>query len=224
MKITNANLMRWAGACALIGGLCYVFVGIFHPANVPASVVTTRWQIVHVVVCVMPFFGLLGLVGIYARQAVKAGWIGLVGFVFLSLWMVAIEGFSFVEAFILPHMATASPALVDAWMKMFNGGTPTISLGVLPTLWTLTAPIYILGGLLFGIATFRARIFPRGAAVLLALGTLLAPVAGLLSLAAMPKIAIPTGLALAWLGYALMTERQAPAAQIPSQPAVKATA
>ena len=122
-------------------------------------------------------------------------------------------GFSFVEAFILPHLATATPAFVEAWMKMFNGGTSNIDLGVLPTLWTLTAPIYILGGLLFGIATFRAGILPRGAAVLLALGTVLAPVAALLSLSAQPKIAIPTGLALAWLGYALMTEQRTPSAQ-----------
>jgi hypothetical protein len=32
----------------------------------------------------------------------------------------------------------------------------------------------------------------------------LAPVAKLLSLTAQPKIAIPTGLVLAWLSYALM--------------------
>ena len=113
MKITSANLMRWAGACALIGGLCYVFVGVFHPANVPASVVTTRWQIVHVVVCVMPFFGLLGLVGNYVRQAVKAGWIRPGWLRLPESVDRAIEGFSFVEAFILPHLATASPALVE---------------------------------------------------------------------------------------------------------------
>ncbi|MFF5292218.1 hypothetical protein [Paractinoplanes globisporus] len=223
MRITNANLMRWAGLCAVIGGLCYVFVGIFHPANVPASVITTRWATVHVVACAMSFFGLLGLVGLYARQAVKSGWLGLAGFILLSLWMVVSMGFSFVEAFILPHMATASPALVDGWMKMFNGGTSTMNLGALPTLWTLTGPVYILGGLLFGIATFRARILPRGAAVLLALGTALAPLAGQLSLAAQPKIAIPTGLALAWLGYALMVERQAPAVPVEDHQAIQAT-
>jgi hypothetical protein len=211
MKITNANLMRLAGFSALIGGLCYVFVGVFHPANVPASVTTTRWETVHVIVCAMSVFGVLGLAGIYARQAVKTGWLGLIGYVLLSMWMVVVMGFSFVEAFILPHLASTTPALADAWMKMFNGGTSKLSLGVLPTLWTLTGPMYILGGLLFGIATFRARILPRGAAVLLALGTVLAPpLAALLSLSAQPKIAIPTGLALAWLGYALMTERQAP--------------
>jgi hypothetical protein len=40
--------------------------------------------------------------------------------------------------------------------------------------------------------------------VLLVPGTELALVAKLLSLTAQPKIAIPTGLALAWLSYALM--------------------
>jgi hypothetical protein len=219
MKITNANLLRLAGLSALVGGLCYVFVGVFHPPNVPASVTTTRWRTVHVIACAMSFFGLLGLVGIYARQAVKAGWLGLIGLVLLSLWMVVIMGFSFVEAFILPRLAATTPALADGWMKIFNGGTSRINLGVLPTLWTLTAPMYIGGGVLFGIATFRARILPRGAAVLLALGTALAPVAALLSRAAQPKVAIPTGLALAWLGYALMTEKQPPAASVDDQAA-----
>ena len=51
----------------------------------------------------MSFFGVLGLAGLYARQAMKAGWLGLAGFVLLSLWMVLIMGFSFVEAFILPQ-------------------------------------------------------------------------------------------------------------------------
>ena len=56
----------------------------------------------------------------------------------------------------------------------------SVDLGGLPTVWTLTAPIYMLGGLLFGIATFRAGILPRWAGVLLAVGTALAPVAALL--------------------------------------------
>jgi hypothetical protein len=222
MKIATANLIRLAGLSALIGGLCYVFVGVFHPANVSASVTTTRWATVHVIACAMSFFVLLGLAGIYARQAVQSGWLGLVGYVMLSLWFVLIMGFTFVEAFILPHSAIVTPAFVEGWMGMLNGDPSKINLGVLPTLWTLSGPVYILGGLLFGIATFRAHILPRGAAVLLALGTALAPVAALLSLAAQPKIAIPTGLALAWLGYALMTERQTPAVERNDQ-AVKST-
>ena len=168
LTITPYNLMRWAGFSALVAGICYAFVGVFHPANVPSSVTTTRWEIVHIVACAMCFFGLLGMAGLYARQAVKTGWLGLAGYLLLSLWFVLIMGFSFVEAFILPHVATASPALVQAWMGMFNGPARTFNIGALPTIWTLTGPVYILGGLLFGIATFRAAILPRWAGVLLA--------------------------------------------------------
>jgi hypothetical protein len=88
-----------------------------------------------------------------------------------------------------------------------------MNLGALPTIWTLTAPMYMLGGLLFGIATLRAGFLSRWAAVLLAAGTLLAPVAALLSLELQPKMAIPVGLALAWLGYALWSERREQVAQ-----------
>ena len=208
MTITTSTLMRWAGLSALVAGICYVLVGIFHPANVPSSVTTTRWEIVHVIACTMSFFGLLGMAGLYARQAVKTGWLGLLGYILLSLWLVVIMGFSFVEAFVLPHVATASPGFVHAWMGMFNGPAGEFNLGALPTIWTLTGPVYILGGLLFGIATFRAGVLPRWAGALLAASTVLAPTAALLPNASQPKIAIPMGLALAWLGYALWSERR----------------
>ena len=220
MHTSNANVIRLGGLCAILGGLFYVLVGVFHPTNLPASVTTAPWSIVHVLACAMSFFGLLGIAGIYARQAAKAGWLGLLGFVLLSLWFVLIMGFSFVEAFVLPQLATVAPAFVQGWMGMFNGDASPTDLGALPVLWTITGPLYIAGGVLFGIATFRAHILPRGAAVLLALGTALAPVASLLPLTAQPKIAIPAGLAVAWLGYALLVERPAPATD-PNERSVK---
>lgn len=208
MKMTSHDLMRLAGISALVAGICYVLVGVFHPPNVAASVTTTRWAIVHVIACAMSFFGVLGLAGLYARQALKTGWLGLIGYLLLSLWLVLIMGFSFVEAFVLPQVATSLPAFVQAWMGMFNGPAGAFDLGALPTIWTLSGPIYILGGLLFGIATFRGGILPRYAGALLAISTVLAPTAALLPNASQPKIAIPAGVALAWLGYALWSERR----------------
>ena len=203
------KLLRLAGLSALLAGICYVLVGLFHPPHVASSVTTTSWLVVHVLACAMSFFGLLGMAGLYARQAAKSGWLGLVGYVLLSLWLTVIMGFSFVEAFILPHLAGPEPALIEAWMGIFYGPAGTFDLGVISTIWALTAPLYILGGLLFGIATFRARILPRWAGALLAVSTALSPVAGLLlSNAAQPKIAVPLGIALAWLGYSLLSERR----------------
>jgi hypothetical protein len=157
----------------------------------------------------MCFFGLLGITGIYARQVKESGRLGLAGYLLLSLWLVLMMGFTFVEVFILPVLATATPSFVVGWMGMFSGPAGGMDLGVLPTVWTLTAPIYMLSGLLFGIATLRAGILSRWAAGLLAAGTLSAPVAALLPLELQPKTAVPVGLALAWLGYSLLTERRA---------------
>ena len=216
MKITTSKLIHWAGLSALLGGICYVLVGLFHPANIPSSVTTNTWAVVHVLACAMCFFGLLGMSGLYAKQAEKSGWLGLIGFVMISLWLVLIMGFSFVEAFILPALATAVPKLAESWMGMLNSSASPINLGVLPTLWTLSGPLYMFGGLLFGIATFRARILPRWAGVLFALGCFLAPVAAVLPLETQPKMAIPVGLALAWLGYGLWSARREQAVETTS--------
>ena len=208
MQITASNLTRWAGLAALVAGLCYVLVGIFHPLNIASSVTTTRWIIVHVLATAMCFLGLLGMAGLYARQAAKSGWLGLAGYLLFSLGFAFILGFSFVETLILPRLASELPKFVAGFLGMFTGAATEINLGVLPTLWTLTAPLYMLGGLLFGIATFRAGILPRWSGVLLAAGTALAPVAALLPLEYQALVAVPVGLALVWLGYALWPERR----------------
>jgi len=63
--------------------------------------------------------------------------------------------------------------------------------------------------LLFGIATFRARVLPRWAGGLLALVAVLVPVGGMVPPEYQAKlIMIPLGLAVAWLGLALTSERR----------------
>ncbi|MEP7241149.1 MAG: hypothetical protein ABI697_09720 [Devosia sp.] len=208
MKITARNLMRWSGPAVMIAGLSYGLVGVLHPPNVLASVTTASWMMVHVLAMATSIFGLIGLAGLYARQAEKAGWLGFAGYLLLSLWLALILGFTFVEVFILPPLATVSPAFVEGWLGMFNGTASTINLSSLPTVWTITGPLYILGGLLFGVATFRARVLPRWSGVLLAVGTAMGPLAAILPLDLQPKIAVPVGIALLWLGYALWSERR----------------
>jgi hypothetical protein len=68
--------------------------------------------------------------------------------------------------------------------------------------------MFILGPILFGIATFRGRVLPRWAGGLLAAAGLLIPTAGMLPPDLAPRVMIPVGLAIAWLGYALVSERR----------------
>jgi hypothetical protein len=212
MKITTQSLIRASGPAAIVGGLAYALVGVLHPPNILASVTTPAWLAVHVLAVGTSIFGSIGLTGIYARQAEKTGWLGLAGYLLLNFWLAIILGFTFVEVFILPALATIAPTFVEAWLGMFNGTSNGINLDALSTVWTITGPLYILGGILFGIATFRARILPRWAGVLLAVGTAMGPLAAVLPLDLQPKIAVPPGLALAWLGYSLWAERRAKAA------------
>jgi hypothetical protein len=213
MKITASILMRLAGLSAILAGLCFIVIGMFHPVNVPASVTTATWVNVHIFATALGFFGLFGMAGLYARQAEKAGWLGLVGFLLFTVWMTLVTGFSFVEAFILPRLATVSPAFVAGILGMFSSIPSQVDLGILPTLWNISGPLYIFGPLLFGIATFRAGILPRWAGALLVLGAVLIPVGALVPPEYQPKIMIPVGLALAWMGYALFSERRVQASE-----------
>lgn len=208
MKLTAAKLIRWSGVAAMAAGICYVIVGMFHPVENVASVVTTQWAIVHALAVAMSVLGLFGITGLYARQAEEAGWLGLVGFVLLSLWLVLLVPFTFAEVLLLPRLATESPAFVGSFLGMFNGHPGEMDLGVTKTLWDLDGFVYMLGGLLFGVATIRARILSRWGAGLLAIGTALAPVAALLPHEQKALVAVPVGLALVWLGYALWSERR----------------
>lgn len=208
MTVMNHNLIRWSGLAAVLAGLSYGLVGVFHPPNTVFAVSTAPWLITHILAMATSIFGLPGLTGLYARQAEKSGWPGLAGYLLLSLWLALILGFTFVEVFILPALATAAPMFVDAWLGMFNGTAGEISLGALPTVWLVAGPLYILGGVLFGIATFRSGMLPRWAGALLAVGTALGPLAALLPLDLQPKVAVPVGIALIWLGYSLWSERR----------------
>jgi membrane protein implicated in regulation of membrane protease activity len=211
MKPTASNLIRWAGLAAMVGGIFYVVVGMFHQANILSSVTTAQWAIVHVLASAMCLLFLVGIAGIYARQVEAAGWLGLAGFLLFSLNWALTAPFTVAEAFILPVLANETPTLAEGFLGTVNSSFET-NFGVLAAIWDVTGVLYILGGLLFGIATLRAGILPRWAAGLLAVGAALGPVAVLLPPEHQAKVAVPVGVALVWLGYALWSERREQAA------------
>jgi hypothetical protein len=112
-------------------------------------------------------------------------------------------------------LATNAPKLAEGLLGVVNGVTSEINLGALPMVETIAGIAgYALGGLLFAIAMIRARILPRWASVLLAVSIVLPFFTQSLVQHPYNRIfAVPVGLALAWLGFALFTERRAPATE-----------
>ena len=215
--MNTQNLIRWAGLPAMAAGIIFVAIQPIHPPDFLESVTTETWVIIQSLKTVMGVFYLFGIVGLYARQSKEAGWLGLAGFLIFSLsWMLQLP-FIFTEAFILPPLAAESPQFVESFLAIINESASAVSVGALPTLYGLAGGLYMLGGLLFGIATFRAGILPRLAAALLAAaGPLSVILVSLLPHHLERLAALPMGLAMAWLGYALLFERRAGAAERPA--------
>ncbi len=213
MKITTSKLIHWAGLSAMVAGIIFAGIQPIHPPDVLSSVTTGAWAIITPLKTAMCLLFLLGIAGLYARQVEEAGWLGLAGFLLFSLSWALNLAFIFAEAFIVPLLATWAPKFVDGFFGIFNGHPTEMNLGALPALYTLTGILYMLGGLLFGIATLRAGILPRWPAGLLAVAAAVTPAAALLPHEIQRYAGIPVGVALAWLGYALWSERRAQAAE-----------
>jgi hypothetical protein len=208
LTISASSLIRWAGLAAMVAGIIYAGIQPIHPPDVLASVNTTAWGVITPVKTVMALLFLLGLTGLYARQVKETGWLGLAGFLLFGLSWALNLAFIFAEAFIMPPLASTAPPFVEGFFGIVNGHPIEMNLGLLPAIYALVGIAYLLGGLLFGIATFRAGILPRWAGGLLAVTALLTPLAAMLPHAIQRFAAVPVGIALAGLGYALWSERR----------------
>jgi len=217
MKVTTNRLIRASGFAAIAAGLLFVVIQPLHPADALASVTTPAWSLVHQATCLMLVLFLAGLTGIYARQVEKAGWLGLVGYLALSAGLLITAAFTFVEAFIEPILALASPAFVSGLLGAVEGVPSDFSLGALPLIYSVSSALFLGGCIVFGIATIRAKVLPRAAAALFAFGIIFA--APLTAVLGTPRVAaLPIGLGLAWLGYAVWSERRAAASDpVPGQ-------
>ena len=213
MKTTTTNVIRWAGLAAIGAGSLFIGIQAIHPIDVLASVTTGRWTIVHFMGIAMCLLSLAGITGIYARQVEETGWLGLAGYLAAGLFWSLTMCFQFVEALLSPVLAKAAPSVVESFLGIITGHAGEIDLGLLPAVYSVTGILYIAGGLLFGIATFRAGVLPRWAGGLLAFAAV-APIAAPLVGHPLDRLfALPMGLALIWLGYVVWADRRKEAAQ-----------
>jgi hypothetical protein len=204
MKVTTPKLIRWAGLSAMVAGIIFTAIQPTHPSiNTNTFIIITSFK------TSISIFGLLGITGLYARQVEETGWKGLAGYLLLTIYYAIQMCISFIEPTILPLLTTTAPTFVESMLQLSSGtGFPT-NLGSLTNVYSLASIFYVLGSMLFGLATFRARILPRGAAVLLAVsGPLAGTMFTLLPYQLVQLTSIPIGVAMVWLGYALFSERR----------------
>jgi hypothetical protein len=206
MTITPTGLTRASGGAAIAAGLVFIGVQINHPHLDPTSIATTEMLIRGSFKVVMAALAIAGITGMYLRQVKQVGVLGLVGWLMFSIGYLLIMGTAFVGAFVLPSVAGTDPAYVTHVLAAATGRGETGDIGHLQNVLVLQAVTYLGGGLIFGIALFRARVLPRWAAALLAVSGLLSGALTVMPDAFYRLLAFPNAIAMIALGYALWAD------------------
>lgn len=220
--MSSSMLYRLSGGTLLVGGLLLLgstlLSAFLYPGEpTPQQVLSSFWPLMAFLFLAGTLLISLGLPGLYLRQTEHAGRLGFASFALLWLGMLlGGVGFGLVQVTLFPSLAQSAP-------KLLGAGAPVAAF-----LFLVAIPALLLavGSILLGIASMRARIFPRWAGMLLL-------VTGIMMLVNIPLSSlagdlirliwnVTFSLAFGWFGYALVaqgkesaaaTERSTPTAQ-----------
>ena len=192
------TLSRWVGPVSIAAAALIIVSQSVHLALGFAMGAQSADSLVHSLKYGLALFALyallLALTGLYLRQADAAGKLGLVGYLIAFLGTLLLAGDWWFETFIVPRIAAVAPEV------MTGAITGSMAIGA-----AATFGLFALGWIVFGIASFRANVFPRPAAGLLILGGVVGILAG------STPYQIPLAIAVGWIGYSLTrSERAAP--------------
>jgi len=150
--MSSTTLYRLSGIVLLIGGVFAIIGALLEAPSAPG---TSLWIPGTWFSLVGSLLILLGWPALYLRQADKAGRLGLLGFVlsFLALLILGI-GFGTIDTFVSQVLAGEGSMPAMLGFELLGG------------------LLLVVGPLLFGIATLRARVFPRWVAILLIVGSI----------------------------------------------------
>jgi hypothetical protein len=203
MSITTNHLSRTAGVSAVAAGLLFLGVQINHPQLDAEFVTTTEWTVRQSLKILMSGLSLVGITGMYLRQVKQSGVPGLVGYLIFAVGYLIMMSVEVIGLVVLPAVAGSSTGYVNDVLAAATGGHPAGDIGLMQPLTLIAGLTYMVGGLVFGIALFRANILARWAAVVLAAGTISSILIPFLPQINERLFAVPTGAALIALGYSL---------------------
>jgi hypothetical protein len=197
--MSTAQLIRRGGLALFLGGVLWggsevgfgLLVGTADPLEYPQPAATILW----LGLLAATVFTLLGLPAMYAAQAERAGGLGLIGFVVVFAGTALVVGItwfgSFIQAAVAELIVASEAAGAVVEEPVMAGVGMMASLG-----------LYLLGWILFGVASLRAGVLPRWPVAL----AMLAPVFWLLS-EALDDLVVPlsviSSIGVAWLGVVL---------------------
>ena len=203
MTITTNRLTAASGLCAAAAGAIFVGVQVKHPHLDATSIQTTEMVVRDTLKMLMGVLALVGISGMYLSEVRRNGILGLLGYLVLGIGYLLITCTAFVAAFVLPTVAALDPAYANDVIAVTKGGSPAGDIGAMAAVSRVQDIGYLAGGLLFGIALFRAGVLARWATVLLAVGGVVTIALSMMPDAFYRLLAFPNGVAMIGLGVSL---------------------
>lgn len=197
-----------ASASAVLAGAIFIGVQIDHPPVDLDHLGSTEMTIRESSKAAMSLLSIVGLAGVLGHGRDRIARVGKIGFALLTVGYLAMFAIQCIVGFVLPSMVDSDPAYVQDVLDAAMGGSPDGDIDAYPILFGVAGIGYSVGGLLFGVTLFRARVLSRWATALLAYGTVSALALAILPASFSRPFAVPTGLALIGLGVSLWRENQ----------------
>src|SRR5215212_3173295 len=163
-----SRFVRMGGWAAIVSGLALVVSLLMEWLVVPyerlghiEAYFTTAYHVSSGLRLLSIVLLLWALIGIYGPQSRAAGTFGLWTFVVVFLGTALAVGNVWAEVFVYPTLAQVAPDMLS------GAGFGTEASAYMSTGLSMSYPLFFLGLVLFGAATFWARVYPRWIALLL---------------------------------------------------------
>ena len=208
MTITNTGLYRTSGICAAVGGAIYALVQIKHPSATVAHLQTTDVQVRMYFKVAFTALALAGFAGMFLANRRRFSLLGAAGYALLSVGFLAMFAVECIVGFVMPAASKTSPVYVQHVLNGAMGHGTATGIGHLQQLFITAGIGYAIGGLLFGIALYRAGVLARWASALLAAGCVATLALSKLPVSYSRPFAVPVGVALIGLGVSLYRNQQ----------------
>ncbi len=178
--MTSEELIRLSGLAGIIGGILHILATILDLLSHNTGGLTSDFAIPGMTLALISYIlTALVLIGLYLFQSRTVGTFGFIGFVTAFVGQMLFLGNLFTSAFYQPVIARIVPEVVG------------VNLPILVIVFAISVCLMIIGYVLFGFASFKARILPRWGSLLLIVGAIFF------------MVPVVFGVALIWLGKAL---------------------
>ncbi len=180
-----ATLYRLSAWTAILSGLLIIIKKLIVELLLPLSPLTNA------VGSFGLFLGLFALTGLYVYQREASGTFGLISYLVNWFGLAFVSGVDYARLYILPYLSQ------NEIQTLLAGPTRLVFLSC--------AIFFLVGVILFSVASWRARVFPPLAILLYMLGFTLYSLSFTLPVLVVRIAEVGGALGVIWLGYATLT-------------------